>query len=147
MRFKKVIMVLVLGLIFATSAWAQPSNWAVFVPTHAQSNGSGGADFYSYYVNNHFFCSLWDKSGIDHFNWTCCCAGNPGYLDPVDPPYAYFDSYTLAGDYYDCDGQLLQSDAARGAPFWVRPFGSLLRLSHSFHKLLHIDDPDSMELF
>lgn len=113
-------MVLVLGLVFATSAWAQPSNWAVAVPTHAQCTGSGSADFYSYYVNNHFFCSLWIKSGIDQFNWACCCAGNPGFLDPADPPYTYFNSYAIAGDYYDCDGNLLQSNAVlAGGPYMV----------------------------
>jgi hypothetical protein len=109
MRFKRILLVICFGLLFATSAWAQPANWAVFVPRGTQSNGSGSADFYSYYVNNGFFCSLWDKSGIDHFTWTCCCAGNPGYLDPAVPPYAYFDSYSVAGDYYDCNGQLLGS--------------------------------------
>jgi hypothetical protein len=111
MWFKRILFGFYFGLLFVGSAWAQPSNWAVWVPAGAQSNGSGSADFYSYYVNNHFFCSLWDKSGIDHFHWTCCCAGNPGFLDPADPPYAYFDSYSIAGNYYDCDGQLLQSGA------------------------------------
>ena len=110
MRFRKVIMVLVLGMLFATSAWAQPSNWAVRVPTHAQYTGSGSADFYSYYVNHNFSCSLWNKAGIDHFTWTCCCGGNPGFLDPAISPYTYFDFYDIRGDYYDCDGNLLASN-------------------------------------
>ncbi len=112
MRFKRILLVLCFGLLFATSAWGQPANWAVFVPTHAQYTGSGSADFYSYYVNYNFWCSLWNKAGIDHFTWTCCCAGNPGYLDPAISPYNYFDFYQIRGDYYDCNGNLLQSDAA-----------------------------------
>ena len=49
MRFKRMIIVLCFGLFLATSAWGQPSNWAVKVPTRAQYTGSGGAGFYSYY--------------------------------------------------------------------------------------------------
>ena len=112
MRVKKITIVLLLGLTFAATAWGQPSNWAIFVPIHAQYTGSGGAGFYSYYVNQHFWCSLWNKAGIDHFTWICCCAGNPGYLDPATSPYTYFDFYQIRGDYYDCNGNLLQSDAA-----------------------------------
>ena len=119
MRFKRVLLVICFGLLFATSAWTQPANWAVFVPTGAHYNGSGSADFYSYYVNHGFFCSLWDKSGIDHLVWTCCCAGNPGYLDPATPPYAYFDSYSISGNYYDCDGNLLQSNAVSGGSYMI----------------------------
>lgn len=55
MRFKRILLVICFGLLFATSAWAQPANWAVFVPRGAQSDGSGSAVFYSYYVNNGFF--------------------------------------------------------------------------------------------
>jgi hypothetical protein len=124
MGFKKILLIVCFGLLIATSAWAQPSNWAVFVPTGAQYNGSGSADFYSEYVNQHFFCSLWDKSGIDHFVWTCCCAGNPGYLDPATPPYTYFDSYSISGNYYDCDGQLLGSGVSAGSYRIVQGTGS-----------------------
>jgi len=107
MRFKKIIMVLVLGLLFATSAWAQPSNWAVLVPTHAHYNGTAQADFYSSSI---FFCSSWDRTGINQCtNWFC---SGIGYLDST----TCFDSYTLVGDYYDCNGTLLQSDAQIGSP-------------------------------
>ena len=111
MRFKRMIIILCFGLFFATSVRGQPSNWAVFVPTGATFTGSGSADFYSYYVNYGFWCSLWDKSGIDHLPWTCCCAGNPGYLDPAGPPYDHFNFYQIRGHYYDCNGNLLQSNA------------------------------------
>lgn len=111
-------MVLSYLLIFTASAWGQPSNWAIFIPTHAQYTGSGSADFYSYYVNHNFFCSLWDKSGIDHLPWTCCCAGQPGFLDPA-APYTHFNFYQIRGDYYDCNGNLLQSDATRSSGWGV----------------------------
>jgi hypothetical protein len=32
MRFKGIIMVLLLGLVFCSSGWAEPPNWGVFVP-------------------------------------------------------------------------------------------------------------------
>jgi RHS repeat-associated protein len=124
MRFKKILLVACFGLIFATSAWAQPAGWAIFVPTGAQYNGSASADFYSEYVNQHFWCSYWDLSGIDHFSWTCCCAGDPGYLDPAISPYTYFDSFSLVGNYYDCDGQLLGSGVSAGSYMIVQGTGS-----------------------
>ncbi len=116
-------MLLVLGLIFATSAWGQPSNWAVRVPTRAQYTGSGSAGFYSDYVNHHFWCSYWDLTGINHYPWSCCCAGDPGHLypgtSPYSPPWSVFDFYDIRGDYYDCNGNLLESDARIGGGWAV----------------------------
>ena len=112
MKDKRILILLLLGLIFVPSAWAQPSGWAVFVPTHEQYTNSGGASFYSYYVNHNFWCSLWTLTGIDHFTWECCCGGDPGHLEPHIAPYQYFDFYQIHGDYYDCAGNLLQGDAA-----------------------------------
>lgn len=63
MRFKKVIMVLVLGLIFASSAWGQPANWAVFVPTREQYVGSSADSI------GNFWGGPYDLSGVDHIGW------------------------------------------------------------------------------
>jgi hypothetical protein len=109
-----MIIVLCFGLFLATSAWGQPSNWAVKVPTRAQYTGSGGASFYSDYVNDHFWCSYWDLTGINHFVWECCCGGDPGHLEPHVPPYQYFDFYDILGEYYDCNGNLIESNARIG---------------------------------
>ena len=86
MKLKIAVLFLSLGLIVVPSLLAQPSGWAVFVPTRDAYTGSGSADFYSYYVNHNFWCSLWTLTGIDHLTWTCSGAGNPGFLDPAIPP-------------------------------------------------------------
>lgn len=126
MQFKKVIMVSALGLLFATSAWGQPADWAVWVPTHAQyiQSGSGPDAFYSDYVNDHFFGSLWNLTGINQVSWGCCCAGDPGHLMTCDSTAIEQDS--LVGDYYDCNGNLLQSNAARFGAWVVRDTGPIL---------------------
>ena len=119
MKFRLILLSLVLSLIISSPVWGQPPGWALFVPTGAQYTGSGGASFYSYYVNHNFFCSLWNLTGIDGFVWECCCGGDPGHLEPHVAPYQYFDFYQIHGDYYDCDGNLLEGDAATSGGWGV----------------------------
>jgi len=112
--------------MFAASAWGYPpGNWAVFVPTHAQFTGPTYAEFYSDWDHYHPNCRQWNLSGINHFSWVCCCAGNGGHLRPAYPPYDYFDCYEIGGDYYDCNGDLLQSDVAYDSGCVVRGTGTV----------------------
>jgi RHS repeat-associated protein len=100
MGFKKIVMFLVLGLIFATSAWAQPSNWAVFVPTREQYNRSGYDSF------GNFWGWPYDLTGVNHIEWFGCWFGHACTNDATA-----FNYYDILGDYYDCNGNLLQADA------------------------------------
>ena len=115
MRFKKIIMVLLLGLTFCSTAWAQPQGWGVFVPTGAQYLGSrAGA------IGKDWGCSDcpyipygYDMTGIGQFHWYCCgaCIYCPGYLCTDEAAFAL---YQPIGNYYDCEGNLLEQGAARG---------------------------------
>jgi RHS repeat-associated protein len=111
MPFKKTFLFLLPGLFLATSVMAVPANWGLFVPTGAQYLGSrSGAIGKEWGCSD---CGGYDRTAIDHFKWYCCgaCAYCPGYLCAND---SAFDVYQLIGDYYDCEGNLLESGAPRG---------------------------------
>jgi RHS repeat-associated protein len=108
-HFKKTILFLFIGLVFAASAWAVPPNWGVFVPTGAQYISSrGGAIGKDWGCSD---CGGYDRTAIDHFKWYCCgaCVYCPGYLCTDE---AAFDLYQVIGNYYDCEGNLLEKGAA-----------------------------------
>ena len=111
MSVKKTILFFLLGLIFSTSASAVPQNWGVFVPTGAQYLGSRAGAFGKEWGCSD--CGGYDRTAIDHFSWYCCgaCSYCPGYLCTND---GAFDFYQVIGNYYDCEGNLLESDAPRG---------------------------------
>src|SRR4030042_6655992 len=100
MRFKRMIIVLCFGLIFATPAWGQPSNWAVFVPTREQYIQSGSDSF------GNFWGWPYDLTGVNHIQWFGCWFGHACTWDTTA-----FNYYNVLGDYYDCNGNLLQADA------------------------------------
>jgi RHS repeat-associated protein len=124
MRGKKIILPLLLWLTVASTAWGAPGNWAIFVPTHAVlEQGSIDGSFYSDAKHNGGTCDSWDLSGIDHFSWECHTQGNPGYLDCSTRNC--FDIYSIVGDYYACDGSLVQTDAKWDDRKVVRETGSV----------------------
>lgn len=115
MRFLKIIICLVLVFNFSSSAWAVPPNWGVFVPTGIQYLGSrAGAIGKEWGCSD---CNGYDRTGINHFYWYCCgaCLYCPGYLCTDE---LAFDKYQAIGDYYDCEGNLLEQGSAWG-PIWL----------------------------
>jgi RHS repeat-associated protein len=115
MRFKRTVLVLLLGLTFSSSTWAAPPKWGVFVPTGAQYLGSrAGAIGKEWGCSD---CNGYDRTGINQFEWYCCgaCAYCPGYLCTDE---SAFDKYQAIGDYYDCEGNILEQGAPWG-PIWL----------------------------
>ena len=100
------LMVLIVALVTAcivspfTPALGAPGDWAIWVPTHAHYTHSSGGSF----------GTMWgfpyDQSGIIHIDWYGCWFG---HLCTDDQ--SAFKHYEIRGDYYDCEGNLLERDA------------------------------------
>jgi hypothetical protein len=111
-RPRKVVLFLLIGFLCASSAWAIPQEWGVFVPTGARYLSTrGGSIGFDWGWQD---CNGYDRTGIDHFTWFGCidlCIWCPGYMCTNDPA---FDVWQVVGDYYDCDGNLLEAGSPLG---------------------------------
>ncbi len=118
MRRGNLISILLLEILLASPAWGAPENWAIWVPTHAEYAGSTIGKFGDFYL-----CSDgYDLTGIDHIGWYCCWWG---FLCTDD--YSAFKRYQIRGDYYDCEGNLLEENALYWETTWfiVRGTGTV----------------------
>ena len=117
MRLSKIIAFLLLGLLFASPGWANHDNWAIFVPTTEQYTGSSGNDSFGDYWG-----WAYDLTGVDHIQWFSCWLGFACTYDS-----SAFNYYDVLGDYYDCDGNLLESGAVfSGGWGLIRDTGTVL---------------------
>jgi len=122
MKFCKTILPLCLVLILATSAWAAPQGWGVFVTTGAEylytRAGAIGIE------HGCWDCNGYDRSGINQFNWYCCgaCLYCPGFLCTDE---SAFDAYQQIGDFYDCEGNLLEAGSPWDMWLIIRGTGTI----------------------
>ena len=107
MRPGKTAVVLVVGFLFASSVWGAPANWAVWVPTSARYTHSAGGSF------GDFWGGPYNTAGIDHWYWYYCWYGHLCTDQPA------FKHYEIRGDYYDCEGNLLEKDAVYWGQTWT----------------------------
>ncbi len=107
MRWGRIAIILIVGLCFAKSVLGAPANWAVWVPTHGEYTHSAGGSF------GDFGGGPYDTTGIDHWSWYYCWYGHLCTDQPA------FDHYRILGDYYDCEGNLLEKDALYWAQTWT----------------------------
>ena len=111
-----VIVFLLISLL-SSPAWAVPQKWGLFVPTGVQYLGSRDAAMGIDWGWGD--CNGYDRSGINHINWSQCidlCMWCPGYMCSGG---SAFDIYQAIGDFYDCDGNLLEQDSAWGYPYAI----------------------------
>jgi RHS repeat-associated protein len=114
MRTRLTIGFLILALIFTSSAWGIPDNWAVFVPKGARYLGSSSDSL------GNFWGAPYDLTGIDHIEWFGCWFGHLCTWDT-----SAFEIYNLEGDYYDCQGNLLEANAPISQWRLVRGTGTI----------------------
>ena len=107
MRSERIVTLVVVGFLLASPVWGEPANWAIWVPTHASYTHSEFGSFGTFHGD-------YDLAGIDHISWFKCWWGHLCTEDRTA-----FQFYEIRGDYYDCEGNLLETDRVYYARKWV----------------------------